>query len=93
MCIRDRTSISTTIESKIVSMYAKVMTTSDIQAHIKDIYGMDISDTTVSRITDKILPEAREWQQRPLESVYAVVFMDAIYYHVRSEGQIVKKAV
>ena len=74
-------------------MYAKVMTTSDIQAHIKDIYGMDISDTTVSRITDKILPEAREWQQRPLESVYAVVFMDAIYYHVRSEGQIVKKAV
>ena len=54
---------------------------------------MDISDTTVSRITDKILPEAREWQQRPLESVYAVVFMDAIHYHVRSEGQIVKKAV
>ena len=54
---------------------------------------MNISDTTVSRITDKILPEAREWQQRPLESVYAVVFMDAIHYHVRSEGQIVKKAV
>ena len=74
-------------------MYAKGMTTSDIQCHIKDIYGMDISDTTVSRITDKILPEAREWQQRPLESVYAVVFMDAIHYQVRSEGQIVKKAV
>ena len=64
-------------------MYAKGMTTSDIEAHIKDIYGMDISDTTVSRITDKVLPEAREWQQRPLESVYAVVFMDAIHYHVR----------
>ena len=72
-------------------MYAKGMTTTDIQAHIKDIYGMDISDTTVSQITDKILPEARERQQRPLESVYAVVFMDAIHYHVRSEGQIVKK--
>lgn len=54
---------------------------------------MNISDTTVSRITDKILPEAREWHQRPFESVYAVVFMDAIHYHVRSEGQIVKKAV
>lgn len=66
---KNQTSISTTIESKIVSMYTKGMTTSDIQAHIKDIYGMDISDTTVSRITDKILPEAREWQQRPLESV------------------------
>ena len=74
-------------------MYAKGMTTSNIQTHIKDIYGMNISDTTVSRITDKILPEVREWQQRPLESVYAVVFMDAIHYHVRSEGQIVKKAV
>ena len=74
-------------------MYAKGMTTSDIQAHIKDIYGMDISDTTVSRITDKILPEAREWQQRPLESVYAVVFMDAIHCHVRSEGKIVKNCL
>ena len=52
-----------------------------------------MSDTTISRITDKILPIAREWQNRPLKSVYAVVFMDAIHYHVRSEGQIVKKAV
>ena len=60
------------------------MTTSDIQYHIKDIYGMDISETTVSRITDKILPEALEWQQRPLESVYAVVFMGAIHYHICS---------
>ena len=69
------------------------MTTSDIEVHIRDIYGVEVSDTTVSRITDKILPIAKEWQQRPLESVYAVVFMDAIHYHVRSEGQIVKKAV
>lgn len=52
-----------------------------------------MSDTTISRITDKILPIAREWQQRPLESLYAVVFMDAIHYHVCSEGKIVKKAV
>ena len=74
-------------------MYAKGMTTSDIEAHIQDIYGVSVSDSTVSRITDKILPVAREWQQRPLESIYAVVFLDAIHYHVRSEGQIVKKAV
>lgn len=74
-------------------MYAKGMTTSDIETHIQEIYGVEVSDTTVSRITDKILPIAKEWQQRPLESVYAVVFMDAIHYHVRSEGQIVKKAV
>jgi transposase-like protein len=61
--------------------------------HIRDIYGQEVSDTTISRITDKILPMAQEWQQRPLESLYAVVFLDAIHYHVRSEGQIVKKAV
>lgn len=90
---KNQTSISQDIEEKILSMYAKGMTTSDIETHIRDIYGVEVSDTTISRITDKILPIAREWQQRPLESVYAVVFMDAIHYHVRSEGQIVKKAV
>lgn len=90
---KNQTSISRDMEEKILSMYAKGMSTGDIEAHIRDIYGLDISDTTVSRITDKILPVAKEWQQRPLESVYAVVFLDAIHYHVRSEGQVVKKAV
>ena len=90
---KNQTSISQDIEEKILSMYAKGMTTSDIENHIRDIYGVEVSDTTVSRITDKILPIAKEWQQRPLESIYAVVFMDAIHYHVRSEGQIVKTAV
>ena len=90
---KNQTSISQDIEEKIFSMYAKGMTTSDIESHVRDIYGIEVSDTTISRITDKILPIAREWQQRPLESLYAVVFMDAIHYHVRSEGQIVKKAV
>lgn len=74
-------------------MYSKGMTTGDIEAHVRDIYGVEVSDTTISRITDKILPKAKEWQQRPLEAIYAVVFLDAIHYHVRSEGQIVKKAV
>ena len=90
---KNQTSISQDIEEKILSMYAKGMTTGDIEVHIQDIYGVDVSDTTVSRITDKILPVAKEWQQRPLEAVYAVVFLDAIHYHVRSEGHIVKKAV
>ena len=88
---KNQTSISQDMENKII--YAKGMSTSDIADHIRDIYGLSVSDSTVSRITDKILPEAKEWQQRPLESVYAVVFMDAIHYHVRSEGQIIKKAV
>ena len=90
---KNQTSISQDMESKIISMYAKGMSTSDIDEHIRDIYGLEISDTTVSRITDKVLPAAKEWQQRPLESIYEVVFLDAIHYHVRSEGQIIKKAV
>ena len=90
---KNQTSISQDIEEKILSMYAKGMTTSDIEEHIRNIYGIEVSDTTVSRITDKILPVVREWQQRPLEAIYAVVFMDAIHYNVRSEGRIIKKAV
>ena len=90
---KNQTSISQDMEEKILSMYAKGMTTGDIETHIRDIYGIEVSDTTVSRITDKILPVAKEWQQRPLESIYAVVFLDAIHYHVRSEGQVIKKAV
>ena len=60
---------------------------------MRELYDIDISDSTISRITDKILPIVKEWQERPLEEVYAVVFMDAIHYHVRSEGRIVKRAV
>ena len=82
---KNQTTLTGDIEEKILSMYAKGMTTSDIESHIQEIYGLDCSDTTISRITDKIL--------RPLEDIYAVVFMDAIHFHVRSEGQIVKKAV
>ena len=90
---KQQTSLSGDIEEKILSMYAKGMTTRDIDAHIREIYGLEVSDSTISRITDKILPVVKDWQQRPLEEVYAVVFMDAIHYHVRSEGHIVKKAV
>lgn len=90
---KNQTSISQDIEEQILSMYAKGMSTGDIETHIRDIYGIEVSDTTVSRVTDKILPVVKEWQQRPLESLYAVVFLDAIHYHVRIEGQIVKKAV
>lgn len=90
---KNQTSISQDIEEKILLIYAKGMTTGDIETHIRDIYGVEVSDTTVSRITDKILSIAKEWQQRPLENIYAVMFLDAIHYHVRSKGQIVKKAV
>jgi transposase-like protein len=90
---KQQTSLSGDIEEKILSMYAKGMSTTDIEGHIREIYGLEISDSAISRITDKILPVVREWQARPLASVYAVVYLDAIHFHVRAEGQIVKKAV
>ena len=83
--------ITQDMEEKIISMYAKGMTTADIESHMKELYDIDISDSTISRITDKIMPVVKEWQERPLETIYAAVFMDAIHYHVRSEGRIVKK--
>ena len=85
--------ITQDMEEKIISMYAKGMTTSDIESHFQELYGIDVSDSTISRITDKVLPIVKEWQERPLEEVYAVVYLDAIHFHVRSEGRIVKKAV
>ena len=81
------------MEEKILSMYAKGMTTNDIESHMRELYDIEISDSTISRITDKILPIVKEWQERPLEEIYAVVFMDTIHCHVRNEGRIVKHAV
>jgi putative transposase len=76
------------LEEKIISMYAKGMTTRDIQAHIKDLYGYEISPETVSSITDKVMERAREWQGRPLESVYALIYMDAVFLKMRLEGHV-----
>ena len=72
-------------------MYAKGMTENAM--HIEDIYGLEVSDSTISRVTNKILPIAKDWQSRPLEEIYAVVFLDSIHYHVRYKGRILKKAV
>lgn len=90
---KHQTLLPNDIEEKIISMYAKGMSTGDIETHIKDLYGIEMSDSTISRITDKVLPLVKDWQSRPLETLYAVVFMDAIHFHVRSEGRIIKKAV
>lgn len=80
------------MEGQIISMYAKGMSTRDIQAHYNHIYGVDISPALVSNITDRILPQVQQWQNRPLQQVYAVVFMDAIHYKVRQDNAIVNKA-
>ena len=76
------------IEDKIISMYAKGMTVRDIQSHIQEMYGLDVSSTLISNITEKIVDIATQWQNRPLESIYPIVFLDAIHYKVRdSESQ------
>jgi len=68
-------------------MFAKGMTTSDIEEHIQELYSFEISNSTISRITNRVLPIAKEWQSRPLEEIYAVVFLDAIHYNVRQEEE------
>lgn len=80
------------LENQIISMYAKGMSTRDIQAHYNQLYGVELSPTLVSNITDRILPQVEQWQNRPLQQVYAVVFMDAIHYKVRQDNAIVNKA-
>ena len=73
--------------------YAKGMSNRDIEDHLSNLYGIDVSPSMISKITDKIIPEIREWQSRQLEDVYPIVFMDAIHYSVRKDGVVVKKAV
>ena len=69
------------------------MSNRDIEDHLNNLYGIDVSSSMISKITDKIIPEIREWQSRQLEDVYPIVFMDAIHYSVRKDGVVVKKAV
>ena len=80
------------IDDKIISMYAKGMTTRQISETIEDIYGFEVSEGMVSNITDKLLPQIEEWQNRPLASVYPIVFIDAVHFSVRDEGVIKKLA-
>lgn len=83
---------SNQLEEQIIAMYAKGMSTRDIEDHMRDIYGIDVSPSMVSKITDKILPMIAEWQSRPLDRIYPVVFLDAIHFKVRKENRIVNKA-
>jgi len=80
------------LEDQIIAMYAKGLSTRDIENHMQDIYGVDVSPATVSKITDKILPLITEWQSRPLERVYPIVFLDAIHFKVRQDNRIINKA-
>lgn len=83
--------INPTINDAIISMYAKGMSTPDINVHLQRIYRIDVSAETVSRITDKIIPIAKEWQNRPLERVYPIIFLDGMVFNVVEDGSMKKK--
>ena len=80
------------IDQKIISMYAKGMTTRQISETIEDIYGFETSESFISDVTDKILPQIEDWQNRPLDEVYPILYIDAIHYSVRDNGVIRKLA-
>ena len=85
--------ISSKIEDAILGMYSRGMTTSDVRNQVLDIYGLEISETTVSNITERVMESAKEWQQRPLESVYYAVWMDGIVLKIREDGKVINKCV
>ena len=74
------------IEDKVIFLYSQGVSTRDIQETMREMYGIEVDDSRVSRITDKLLPVIREWQERPLQSVYAMVILDAVHYSVRENG-------
>lgn len=83
--------ISTELEDMIISLFAQGMSTRDIEFHMRKIYGIDVSPEMVSRITDKILPIAKDWQNRPLNELYPIIYLDGIVFNVNQDGQVVKK--
>lgn len=82
----------TGIEEQVIALYAKGVSTRDIQDHLQRLYGIEVSPTLISNITNKIMPLVKEWQNRPLQKIYAVIFLDAIHFKVKQDGQIINKA-
>jgi putative transposase len=80
-------------DDKILSLYARGMTTREIQAHLKEIYGVEVSPTLISDVTDAVLEEVKGWQNRPLEAIYGIVYLDALYVKMRHEGRVENRAV
>lgn len=90
--IRKYETTANELEDQIVAMYAKGMSTRDIENHLRDIYGIEVSASLISKITDKIFPVVTEWQLRPLDKVYPIIYLDAIHFKVRNENRIINKA-
>ena len=87
------TILAESLESKIIGLYGHGMSLRDISAHIKEMYDTEISAATLSAITDKIIPLVKEWQNRPLDPLYCIVWLDAMYYKVKEEGRVINRCV
>src|SRR5205809_5585613 len=83
----------TGFDDKILSMYARGMSTREIQGHLEEIYGVDVSPTLISNVTEAVQDEVRAWQSRPLEPIYPIVYMDALYVRMRDNGHVQNRAV
>ena len=90
---KHQTTISDEIETKILSLYGLGMSYQDIAGHVKELYGIQVSTATISAITDKIIETVKQWQQRPLDSHYPFIWLDAIHYKIRDNGRYLTKAI
>ena len=90
---KNQTTLTDEIDQKILSMFSMGMSYRDINKHIEDMYGMNVATGMISAVTDKLIPELKAWQQRPLDSHYPIVWLDAIHYKVKEDGRYISKAV
>jgi transposase-like protein len=90
---KNQTKLTDEIDRKMLSMFALGMSYRDIRSHVQEMYGLEVSEAVISGVTDRLLPELEQWQQRPLEALYPFVWLDAIHYKVKEQGRYVSKAV
>jgi transposase-like protein len=90
---KNQTTLNDELEQKIIALYGLGMSYKDISCHLQEMYGLEVSTGTLSAVTDKIIQTVKEWQARPLESVYPIVWLDAIHYKIREDGKVLSKAV
>lgn len=90
---KHQTQLTPEIDRKIISLFSHGMSYRDIQYHIQDLYGIDVSTGALSAITDQLLPALKEWQQRPLERIYPIMWMDAVHYKIKQDGRYTGKAI
>ena len=88
-----QTTLTNELDSKILALYGLGTSYGDISSHLQDIYGIDVSPATISAVTDKLLPQIAEWRNRPLESIYSIVFLDAMFFKAKQENKVITKVI